>query len=137
MAINVNPPPFLRIPKAFIDNGDVQSFIEQQNTIIFQLYNQAESENISIDDLIEIINGIIQDLADLTIVVENNTTNIATNADNIADNTQKINEAAKYAGLVSQMEFLQQQITGLPEFTMDTTGFTMDSTQWTMDKVLA
>ena len=137
MAIKVNPPPFLRIPKAFIDNGEIQSFIEQQNIILFQLYNQTGTDNGSLEELTEIVNGIIQDLADLIIVVENNTTNIATNADNIADNTQKINEAAKYAGLVSQMEFLQQQITGLPEFTMDTTGFTMDSTQWTMDKVLA
>ena len=151
MAIKVNPPPFLRIPKAFADNGEIQSFIEQQNTILFQLYNQAESENISLDDLIEIVNGIIQDLADLIIVVENNTTNIATNttniaanttniatnADNIAENAQDIDELAKYAGLQSQIQFLQQQIDGLPEFTIDTTGFTVDSTLITVDKVTA
>jgi len=38
MASLVNPPPQLRIPKAFLADREVRSFIEQQNTIIFQLW---------------------------------------------------------------------------------------------------
>jgi hypothetical protein len=40
MAI-VNPPPLLQIPKAFLADKEVKAFIEQQNTIIFQLYNRT------------------------------------------------------------------------------------------------
>ena len=38
MTVLVNPPPQLRIPKAFLADREVRSFIEQQNTIIFQLW---------------------------------------------------------------------------------------------------
>lgn len=41
MAIKVNPPPLLRIPKAFLNDPETRAFIEQQNTIIFQLWNRV------------------------------------------------------------------------------------------------
>lgn len=36
----VNPPPFLRVPKAFLQDREVRSFVEQQNTMLFQLYRK-------------------------------------------------------------------------------------------------
>jgi hypothetical protein len=40
-SVKVNPPPFLRLPKAFIDDREVRAFIEQQNTILFQLWRKT------------------------------------------------------------------------------------------------
>ena len=51
MASQVNPPPFLRIPKAFLEDREVRAFIEQQNTIIFQLFNRTGGDNDDISDL--------------------------------------------------------------------------------------
>lgn len=41
MAVNVNPPPGLRIPKAFLNDPETKEYISQLNTIIFQLYNRT------------------------------------------------------------------------------------------------
>jgi hypothetical protein len=51
MANLVNPPPFLKIPKAFLQDREVRAFIEQQNTIIFQLYQKLGGSNDPISDL--------------------------------------------------------------------------------------
>ena len=40
MAVTINPPPQLRIPKAFLQDREVRAFIEQQNIILFQLYRK-------------------------------------------------------------------------------------------------
>ena len=45
MAIQVNPPPQLRIPKAFLKDNEVRAFIEQQNIILFQLYRKLGGVN--------------------------------------------------------------------------------------------
>jgi hypothetical protein len=47
----VNPPPLLRIPKAFLADREVRSFIEQQNTIIFQLYQKLGGNTDPITEL--------------------------------------------------------------------------------------
>ena len=44
MAIPVNPPPQLRIPKQFLGDKEVRNFIEQQNQILFQLWNRTGGE---------------------------------------------------------------------------------------------
>lgn len=44
MTIKVNPPPFLRVPKAFLADREVRAFVEQQNTIMFQLWNRTGGE---------------------------------------------------------------------------------------------
>lgn len=41
MAVTVNPPPQLKIPKAFLQDREVREFIKQQNTILFQLWNRT------------------------------------------------------------------------------------------------
>lgn len=51
MATLVNPPPFLRIPSAFLADREVRSFIEQQNQIIFQLWRKLGGNNDPISDL--------------------------------------------------------------------------------------
>lgn len=50
MAVNVNPPPALKIPQAFLNDREVRTFIEQQNTIIFQLYNRTGGNNDAIEE---------------------------------------------------------------------------------------
>ena len=40
MAIQVNPPPFLRLPPEFLKDRQTRAFIEQQNQVIFQLYQK-------------------------------------------------------------------------------------------------
>ena len=39
-SVTVNPPPQLRIPKAFLQDREVRAFVEQQNIILFQLYRK-------------------------------------------------------------------------------------------------
>jgi hypothetical protein len=51
MANPVNPPPFLRIPKAFLQDREVRAFIEQQNTVIFQLYQKLGGQSDPIANL--------------------------------------------------------------------------------------
>ena len=40
-SVKVNPPPFLKLPRAFLVDREIRAFIEQQNNIIFQLYNRT------------------------------------------------------------------------------------------------
>lgn len=51
MANPVNPPPFLRIPKAFLQDKEVRAFVEQQNTVLFQLYEKLGGNTDPIADL--------------------------------------------------------------------------------------
>ena len=41
MATQVNPPPFLKLPSAFLKDREITAFITQLNTVIFQLYNRT------------------------------------------------------------------------------------------------
>lgn len=50
MAVNVNPPPLLRIPRAFLGDREVREFIEQQNTILFQLWNRTGGTTDDVDE---------------------------------------------------------------------------------------
>lgn len=50
MAIKVNPPPLLTIPRKFLEDREVQTFIEQQNTIIFQLWNRVGGNTDFVED---------------------------------------------------------------------------------------
>jgi len=51
MATNVNPPPFLKIPKAFLQDREIRAFVEQQNTIMFQLWQKLGGNNDPISNL--------------------------------------------------------------------------------------
>ena len=51
MANPVNPPPFLRIPKAFLQDKEIRAFVEQQNTVLFQLYQKLGGNTDPIADL--------------------------------------------------------------------------------------
>ncbi len=51
MANPVNPPPFLRIPKAFLQDKEIRAFVEQQNTVLFQLYQKLGGSTDPIADL--------------------------------------------------------------------------------------
>lgn len=109
MAIEVNPPPLLRIPRKFLEDPEIRAFIDQQNTIIFQLWNRTGGN-------VDFVSGSVDD---------------------VIKNTNAIDEIPIYSGFMAQIQFLQKSLDGLPEFTMDTEGFTMDSTEFTMDKVIA
>lgn len=45
MAVQVNPPPQLKIPKAFLQDREVRAFVEQQNVILFQLFRRTGGNN--------------------------------------------------------------------------------------------
>jgi hypothetical protein len=51
MANLVNPPPFLTIPPALFKDAATRAYLEQQNTIIFQLWNKLGGNNDPISDL--------------------------------------------------------------------------------------
>jgi len=51
MATNVNPPPFLKIPKAFLQDREIRAFVEQQNTIMFQLWQKLGGSSDPISNL--------------------------------------------------------------------------------------
>jgi hypothetical protein len=51
MANPVNPPPFLKIPPEFLKDRHTRAFIEQQNTIIFQLWQKLGGNTDPIIDL--------------------------------------------------------------------------------------
>lgn len=51
MANKVNPPPLLRIPDAFLRDKEVRAFVEQQNTIIFQLYQKLGGNSDPISEI--------------------------------------------------------------------------------------
>jgi len=50
MAINVNPPPQLRIPKQFLDDPEAREYFKQANTILFQLWQRTGGNNDSISN---------------------------------------------------------------------------------------
>lgn len=47
----VNPPPQLRIPKEFLANTEIRSFFEQQQTILFQLWQKLGGGSDNFDDI--------------------------------------------------------------------------------------
>jgi len=49
--VTVNPPPFLRLPKAFLKDREVSAFVEQQNVMIFQLYRKLGGTSDPISDI--------------------------------------------------------------------------------------
>lgn len=51
MAIKVNPPPQLRIPKQFLGDREIVAFFDQQITILRQLYDRTGGASDSIADL--------------------------------------------------------------------------------------
>jgi hypothetical protein len=51
MTVRVNPPPFLRLPPEFLKDKQTKAFIEQQNQIIFQLYQKLGGNTDPIADL--------------------------------------------------------------------------------------
>tara|TARA_R110000782_G_scaffold200813_3_gene289598 strand:- start:559 stop:852 length:294 start_codon:yes stop_codon:yes gene_type:complete len=51
MTTNVNPPPFLRLPPEFLKDRQTRAFIEQQNQVIFQLWNRLGGNNDAVSDL--------------------------------------------------------------------------------------
>ena len=51
MANLVNPPPFLTIPPALFKDRATRAYLEQQNTIIFQLWNKLGGNDDPISDL--------------------------------------------------------------------------------------
>lgn len=53
MTVNVNPPPRLRTPDAFSKDREVRAYVEQLQTIVFQLYNRTGGDGDEITDLIE------------------------------------------------------------------------------------
>jgi len=67
---SVNPPPQLRVPRAFLKDPEVKSFIEQQNTIIFQLYQRTGG---TVDE------------------VENSQQNITSSSSRVSRNAARIN----------------------------------------------
>ena len=51
MANFVNPPPFLKIPPEFLKDRVTRAFFEQQNTVIFQLWNKLGGNTDPISEL--------------------------------------------------------------------------------------
>lgn len=51
MANPVNPPPFLKIPRAFLSDREIRAFVEQQNQILFQLWRKLGGNEDLISDL--------------------------------------------------------------------------------------
>ena len=45
MAVNVNPPPALMIPKRFAGDREAVAFFDQQRTILFQLWQRTGGTN--------------------------------------------------------------------------------------------
>ena len=109
MAVQVNPPPTLRIPRSFISDPEVRAFIEQQNTIIFQLWNRTGGD----------------------------TDEVGEGTAGVEANALAISELSNGPSILSQLQLIQRQIDGPPEFTVDTAGFTTDTTFITTDKVIA
>ena len=52
MANPANPPPFLKLPKAFLSDRVVRDFVEQQNTILFQLWRKLGGNSDPISDFL-------------------------------------------------------------------------------------
>jgi hypothetical protein len=104
MAIKVNPPPLLLLPRAFVSDPEVRSFIEQQNTIIFQLWNRTGGDYDEVDgskngvaenkeSILVNSNQITVSINDISLnasAIATNTINITINSNNIATNTSNI-----------------------------------------------
>ena len=50
MAINVNPPPNLRVPKLFLDDNETRDFFNQQLTSMFQLWQRTGGTTDDVED---------------------------------------------------------------------------------------
>ena len=50
MAVQVNPPPQLKIPRKFLQDNEVFPYLRNVNTILFQLWNRTGGDNDSVDD---------------------------------------------------------------------------------------
>ena len=50
----VNPPPRPRIPQAFLKDREVTGYVEQLQTIIFQLWQRTGGDNDTVQDLLDI-----------------------------------------------------------------------------------
>ena len=50
MAVNVNPPPNLRVPKMFLDDKEARNFFNQQITILFQLWQRTGGTTDTVED---------------------------------------------------------------------------------------
>lgn len=83
MAVQVNPPPTLRIPKAFLNDPEIKAFIKQQNAIIFQLYRRSGGTT-------DVLFNITVEIVENSEAIEVNAANIATNAGNISTNEGNI-----------------------------------------------
>lgn len=66
MTVNVNPPPQLRIPKAFLADREVREFVNQQNIILFQLWRKTGGNSDPISNIdnknLSSFNSILQQL---------------------------------------------------------------------------
>jgi hypothetical protein len=92
------------LPRAFVSDPEVRSFIEQQNTIIFQLWNRTGGDYDEVDGskngVAENKESILVNSNQITVSINNialnasaissNTSNITTNSNNIATNTSNI-----------------------------------------------
>jgi len=67
MAVNVNPPPLLRIPSVFLSDGETREYLSQLNTIIFQLYNRTGGVDDSISEIGNDVTTNISPIAQQTI----------------------------------------------------------------------
>lgn len=45
MTVDVNPPPQVRIPEAFLSDPDIRRFFEKQQQILFQLWRRTGGSN--------------------------------------------------------------------------------------------
>jgi len=54
MSVKVNPPPQIRIPDKFFDDPETRSFFEQQQLILFQLWNRTGGNTDLVSDLEQI-----------------------------------------------------------------------------------
>ena len=94
MATNVNPPPFLRVPTQFLGNRELRAFFEQQNTILFQLWQRTGGDTDDLSELIALVNQLIAEVGVLTLEVDNNRNLIDANTQSIIDNSLAIADNA-------------------------------------------
>lgn len=50
MAVQVNPPPHLKIPRKFLQDDEVLPYLRNIEVILFQLWNRTGGDNDSVDD---------------------------------------------------------------------------------------
>ena len=50
MAVQVNPPPHLKIPRKFLQDNEVYPYLRNLETILFQLWNRTGGDNDAVDD---------------------------------------------------------------------------------------